>query len=109
DDLMIHVTGFFRDRETWESLQKNVIEPLVAQTKDRSPIRCWVSACSSGEEAYTLSMLLLEAAEAVDKSFDINIFATDTADRTLARARLGIYPGGIESEVSPERLARFFD
>jgi two-component system CheB/CheR fusion protein len=109
DDLMIHVTGFFRDPEAWETLRKHVIEPLVAQREIDTPIRCWVTACSSGEEAYTLSMLLSEAADAVGKTFDIKVIATDTADRTLARARMGVYPMGIEAEVSPDRLERFFD
>jgi two-component system CheB/CheR fusion protein len=108
DDLMIHVTGFFRDAEVWESLRKNTIEPLVAQRSTDAPIRCWVTACSSGEEAYTLGILLVEAAEAAGKQFDIKIFATDTAERSLTHARAGVYPGGIESDVTPERLARYF-
>jgi two-component system CheB/CheR fusion protein len=109
DDLMIHVTGFFRDPESWDALMKKIIEPLVAERDADAPIRCWVTACSSGEEAYTLSMLLTEAAEAAGKMFDIKVFATDTADRTLARARLGVYPMGIEAEIAPARLERFFD
>ncbi|HVX86070.1 MAG TPA: chemotaxis protein CheB [Phycisphaerae bacterium] len=109
DDLMIHVTGFFRDAEVWESLRKKVIEPMVAEKPEDSPIRCWVTACSSGEEAYTIGMLLLEAAEEAGKRFDIKIFATDTAERSLGQARSGTFPGGIESEITPERLARFFD
>jgi two-component system CheB/CheR fusion protein len=109
DDLMIHVTGFFRDPEAWETLRKKIIEPLVASREADTPIRCWVTACSSGEEAYSLCMLLAEAAEEVGKTFDIKVFATDTADRTLARARNGVYPMGIEVEISPQRLERFFD
>jgi two-component system CheB/CheR fusion protein len=62
DDLMIHVTGFFRDPEAWETLRKQIVEPLVKKRETDMAIRCWVTACSSGEEAYTLSMLLTEAA-----------------------------------------------
>ncbi|HEX2477266.1 MAG TPA: chemotaxis protein CheB, partial [Lacipirellulaceae bacterium] len=109
DDLMINVTGFFRDADAWEELRQQVIAPLVEGQTGDSPIRCWVTACASGEEAYTLGMLLLEAADAADKPLDIKVFATDTATRALAKARLGIYPMGIESEIEPARLERFFD
>lgn len=109
DDLLIHVTGFFRDPEVWTVLRERVIDPLVAERPDGAEIRCWVSACATGEEAYSLAMLLVEAAEAADKRFDIKVFATDMAERALGSARSGVFPNGIESEVSPERLARFFD
>jgi two-component system CheB/CheR fusion protein len=110
DDLMIHVTGFFRDGDAvWETLKGAVIVPLVQLRQNHAEIRAWVTACSSGEEAYTLAMLLVEAADAQGKTFDIKIFATDTADRSLSHARNGIYAGGIEDEMSNERLARFFD
>ncbi len=108
DDLMIHVTGFFRDSEAWQALYEKVILPLVEQRNNDLPIRAWVTACSSGEEAYTLAMLLFEAAQVAEKNLDIKVFATDTAERSLAQARSGMYPGGIESEVSPERLEKFF-
>ena len=109
DDLLIHVTGFFRDPDAWEAMRQRVINPLVASKDPQSSVRAWVTACSSGEEAYTLAMLLVEAAEAANKPLDIKIFATDTAERSLSHARNGAYPGGIESEVSPPRLERFFD
>jgi two-component system CheB/CheR fusion protein len=109
DDLMIHVTGFFRDAAAWEALQDHVMKPLMAEREAEGCIRCWVTACSSGEEAYTLSMLLWEAAEATGKDFDIKVFATDMAERSLAKARLGIYPLGIEAEIEPARLERFFE
>jgi two-component system, chemotaxis family, CheB/CheR fusion protein len=109
DDLMIHVSGFFRDPEAWDALRRLVIEPLVAERDVDSSIRCWVTACSSGEEAYTMAMALTEACEAAERTFDVKVFATDTADRSLAMARTGMYPLGIEAEVSPERLERFFD
>ncbi len=108
DDLLIHVTGFFRDAAAWESLRTSVIVPMVAHHEPNTDIRCWVTACSSGEEAYTLTMLVLEEAERIRKPLDIKVFATDMAERTLSNARNGIYPGGIESEITPERLARFF-
>jgi two-component system CheB/CheR fusion protein len=109
DDLLIHVTGFFRDPAAWEQLQARVIAPLIAECPAGSEVRCWVAACSSGEESYSLAMLLQEASDQADKSLSIKVFATDTAQRTLTQARNGIYPGGIETEVSPQRLERFFD
>ncbi|MDB5328518.1 MAG: torS, partial [Phycisphaerales bacterium] len=109
DDLLIHVTGFFRDAVVWEMLRERVIRPLVADRADEGSIRVWVTACATGEEAYTLAMLLVEEADAVGKRFDIKVFATDMAERSLGYARAGIFPGGIESEVTAERLARFFD
>jgi two-component system CheB/CheR fusion protein len=108
DDLLIHVTGFFRDADAWEGLRQQVIIPLVSGRNSGESIRCWVAACSSGEEAYTLGMLLVEEAERANKSLDIKVFATDMADRTLQNARAGVFPGGIESEIEPQRLERFF-
>ena len=108
DDLLIHVTGFFRDPEAWEALRERVIVPLVAGREPDGQIRCWVTACSTGDEAYTLAILLTEEAEQARKRLDIKVFATDMADRTLSQARAGVYPGGIEADVSPERLERFF-
>ena len=109
DDLLIHVTGFFRDPEAWEALREHVLLPLVREKETNGAIRCWVSACSSGEEAYTLAILLNEVAAMERKTVDIKIFATDMAERTLSHARSGLYPGGIETEISPERLERYFD
>ncbi len=109
DDLLIHVTGFFRDPEAWEVLREKVIVPLVADRPAGGPIRAWVAACATGDEAYTLAMLLVEAAETAGKQFDIKVFATDMAERALGHARSGVFPGGIESEVSPDRLDRFFE
>jgi two-component system, chemotaxis family, CheB/CheR fusion protein len=108
DDLLIHVTGFFRDPLAWESLRERVIVPLVASRNNDDSIRCWVAGCSSGEEAYTLAILLIEEAEQAKKVLDIKVFATDSADRTLQTARNGVYPGGIESEIAAHRLQRFF-
>ena len=108
DDLLIHVTGFFRDAEYWEALRQNVVVPLIAAREPESAVRCWVTACSSGEEAYSLAILLVEEAERISKALDIKVFATDMAERSLQNARGGLYPGGIEADVSPPRLSRFF-
>ncbi|MDB6107600.1 MAG: torS [Gammaproteobacteria bacterium] len=111
NDLMINVTGFFRDPEAWEALRVGVIAPLVASQAEGQPIRAWVTACASGEEAYSLAMLIAEEARTQGRldSVEAKIFATDTADKSLALARAGVYPGGIEGDLSLERLERFFE
>jgi len=109
NDLMINVTGFFRDGEAWEALRESVIAPLVEGRETGATIRAWVTACASGEEAYTLAMLVAEEMQRVGKLFEVKIFATDTADKSLTAARAGVYPGGIEGDVSQERLEAFFD
>jgi two-component system, chemotaxis family, CheB/CheR fusion protein len=108
NDLMINVTGFLRDPEAWEALRSSVIAPLVERKRGDS-IRAWVTACASGEEAYTLAIVLAEEIARVGEPTDVKIYATDTADKSLALARAGIFPGGIEACLSPERLERFFD
>jgi two-component system, chemotaxis family, CheB/CheR fusion protein len=109
NDLMINVTGFFRDGAAWDRLAELVLRPALAEREPGSTFRAWVTACASGEEAYSLAMLLTEEMERVDKPLTVRIFATDTADRSLALARAGIYPGGIEGDISQDRLDRFFD
>jgi two-component system CheB/CheR fusion protein len=109
NDLMINVTGFFRDPEAWEALRDSALAPLLESSSVGEQLRVWVAACSSGEEAYSLAMLIAEECERLRRSPDVKIFATDTADKSLARARAGIYPGGIEGDLAQERLGRFFD
>lgn len=109
NDLMINVTGFFRDPDAWEALRESVVRPMVEARGAHEPIRAWVTACASGEEAYSLAMLIAEELERVQKKIDVKIFATDTAVKSLALARAGVYPGGIESDFDPERLERFFE
>ena len=108
NDLMINVTGFFRDPEAWEALRSSVVAPLVERKRSES-IRAWVTACASGEEAYTLAIVLAEEISRAGEMIDVKIYATDTADKSLALARAGIFPGGIEANLTPERLDRFFE
>jgi two-component system, chemotaxis family, CheB/CheR fusion protein len=108
NDLMINVTGFFRDPAAWDALAEHVVAPLVRSKKPGEQIRCWVTACSSGEEAYSLAILLTEHAEEADADVDIKVFATDLSNDAITRARAGWFAGGITTQLSPERLARFF-
>jgi len=107
-DLIISVTAFFRDPEAWQTLAKKVIAPLVAGRENRSSIRVWTPGCSTGEEAYSLAMLVTEHAEKAGKQFDLKIFATDAQEDNLRKARDGIYPPAALSGFPPERLRRFF-
>jgi two-component system, chemotaxis family, CheB/CheR fusion protein len=109
NDLMINVTGFFRDPQAWEAVRSAIIKPLIAERANGSSIRAWVTACSSGEEAYTVAILLADEAERASKNLEIKIFATDTAEKALSLARAGVYPGGIESDVPLDLLDRYFD
>jgi len=106
-DLLIGVTGFFRDTHAWESLRKNVLEPLV-EASDVDPIRCWVTACSTGEEVYSLAMTLAECREQFGKVCDVKIFATDIDKRALETAASGVYSFSIREEVPPDLLAKYF-
>ena len=108
-DLLIQVTRFFREPESWAYLEKEILPGLVAHADADNPLRVWVPGCSTGEEAYTIAILLLEALRAAGKDVPIQIFASDLDDHALAIARAGSYPAAsIEADLSPERLASFF-
>jgi len=107
-DLLITVTGFFRDPEAWKFLEKEVIPALVREKPPDQPLRAWVTGCATGEEAYTVAILLIEQAEAAQKGTKVQVFATDIESATLERARAGFYPAGAVADVSLERLRRFF-
>ena len=105
-DLLINVTGFFRDAAVFDFLDKSVIPDLVRDHPLDRPLRIWVAGCSSGEETYSLAMLFREQIEASKRDVKLQIFATDVDPDAVASAREGLYPDSID--VSPERLARFF-
>jgi two-component system CheB/CheR fusion protein len=108
-DLTINVTGFFRDPDSWRLLDEKVIAPLVAERPDDATIRVWVPACSTGEEAYSIAMLVADRAEAAKKNLSLRIYATDVGHGILASARAGLYPSSIKSDIGAERVARYFD
>ena len=109
EDLLIGVTRFFRDKETFEALRSSAIPELLKDRQGDTPIRAWVAGCSTGEEAYSIAILLLEYLDGVGSvDTTISVFATDLSDVAIARARSGLYPESIAADVTPERLARFF-
>ena len=107
-DLLISATEFFRDPESWGTLEAHVIEPLVAAKGDGEPLRIWVAGASTGEEAYSIAMLVAEQLDKAGKHCPLQIFATDASEDALAVARMGIYPAGISAHVTAARLHRFF-
>jgi two-component system CheB/CheR fusion protein len=108
-DLMINVTTFFRDPEAWTTLDETVLAPLVAARDSGAALRLWVPACATGEEAYTLAMLLVDRAETAGKRFDIKLFATDSREDNLETARSGVYSEAAVSAIPPHLLERHFD
>ena len=107
-DLLIGVTRFFRDPEAFEALAEQVIPKLFAGRHAGSVIRVWSPGCSTGEEAYSIAILLAECMAALKQSYTVQVFATDIDRRAIAVARAGVYPDSIATDLSPERLVRFF-
>jgi two-component system CheB/CheR fusion protein len=107
-DLLINVTNFFRDPDTMDYLKKVLLPQLIKHKGPRESIRIWVPACSTGEEPYSLAMLLMEILGEQATHIPINIFATDLSESAIARARLGTYTRSQMLDVSPKRIQRFF-
>ncbi|MEO6455696.1 MAG: CheR family methyltransferase, partial [Ginsengibacter sp.] len=107
-DFLISVTSFFRDKEAFEFLQKNVIPEIIKEHIEGGEIKFWVAGCATGEEAYSLAILLKEKLTGKYKNYPVKIFATDIDTAALAFAGKGIYPESITKGVSPERIEKFF-
>jgi two-component system CheB/CheR fusion protein len=107
-DLLISVTRFFRDPDAFTALEKEAIAPLVGAMDADATLRAWIPGCATGEEAYSLAMLLLEHQASAANPCRLQIFATDVDKQALAVARRGIYLEGISADLAPERLARYF-
>ena len=107
-DLLINVTEFFRDAEAFQALAETVIPQMVAAQPPDGPLRVWAPGCSTGEEAYSLAILFLEAVAASKRAIKLQVFASDVDPHAIAFARAGLYGREIETRVSPERLGRFF-
>jgi len=107
-DMLINVSSFFRDAEAFVELREKVLAPLIAEKNNNNPLRVWVPGCATGEEAYSIAMLLLEELGAARKNCPIQLFASDIEPETVRFAREGLYPESIAADVSEERLKRFF-
>jgi two-component system CheB/CheR fusion protein len=107
-DFLIRVTNFFRDPDAFESLKNNAIIPRLEEKSQDSSFRVWVPGCSTGEEVYSLAIVIAEAMEELNKSFTVQIFASDLDEEAVEFARAAVYPQNISADISPKRLNRYF-
>lgn len=107
-DLLINVTSFFRDTDAHKYLKENLFPKLLKKKKAGESLRIWVPACATGEEAYSIAMMLLELNESQATSTPIQIFATDLSEHAIGKARIGIYTKQELETVAPKRIQRFF-
>ena len=105
-ELLISVTGFFRDPAAFQALAAHL--PSILHENGDSSVRVWVPGCCTGEEAYSIAILLRECVEGLERGREVQIFATDIDPAAIERARIGVYPDGIGADVSPQRLDRHF-
>jgi len=110
-ELLIGVTSFFRDDAVWEKLKTEILPEMISKLPNGTILRAWVTACSTGEEAYSLAIVFKEALEKAssNKNISLQIFATDLDQDAIDKARKGLYASNIASDVSPERISRFFN
>ena len=107
-EFLIGVTSFFRDPSAFEFLQEHVLPPILNAMPDNSTFRAWVPGCSSGEEVYSLAIILRELIDEMPKQINVQLFGTDIDQLAIDRAREGKFPVSIAANVTPERLRRFF-
>jgi two-component system CheB/CheR fusion protein len=106
-DVLISVTSFFRNPETFDVLERKILPELLRQRGD-DPLRFWVVGCSTGQEAYSIAMTFVEAAEKAARMRKVQVFATDVNDALLEKARRGLYAKSLVADITPLRLRRFF-
>lgn len=107
-ELLIRVTGFFRDPLVWQECERQYFPELIKQQADNEPLRVWVPGCATGEEAYTIAMVFKECMAALDTYVEVQIFATDLDLSAVEIARKGVYPDGIAAEIPERLLKRYF-
>lgn len=100
--ILINVTSFFRDPESWEFLAEEVVPRIVEQARGRGPLRVWSVGCASGEEAYTLAMTIAEAVGPDELRSGVKIYATDVDEEALEQARTGTYPQSAVESIPPD-------
>jgi two-component system, chemotaxis family, CheB/CheR fusion protein len=108
-ELLIGVTSFFRDPEAFESLRNNALPLLLEKRETDLPLRVWVPGCATGEEAYSLAIIIREFLETLERLYPVQIFATDIDPDAVEKARNGLYPGNIAADLGPERFDKFFE
>ena len=107
-ELLINVTSFFRDPEVFDALKRDILPQMLADKPDEYVFRIWVSGCATGEEAYSIAIILREIMDETQHEFRTQIYSTDLDEDAIAVARAAVYPPNIAQDISPERLRRFF-
>ena len=107
EDILIHVTEFFRESESLSFLKEKVFPQLLTEGREDA-LRIWIPGCSTGEEAYSIAITLVEYLEKIETRLKVQIFATDLSNKCIDKARLGKYGDGISEQVSPEQLQKYF-
>jgi two-component system CheB/CheR fusion protein len=107
-DMLIGVTHFFRDPAAFEALEKTLVAELLKNLRGREEIRAWVPACSTGEEAFSIAIILNEAARKLPDRPRVTVYATDIDERAIAIARTANYPGAVANDVPASRLSQYF-
>ena len=108
-ECLIGVTSFFRDAPAFEALKEQYLPPLLNSLSEGETFRAWIPACSTGEEVYSLAIILQEIIDGMNKHINLQLFGTDIDQLAIEKAREGIFPPSIQTEISPERLDRFFE
>jgi two-component system, chemotaxis family, CheB/CheR fusion protein len=108
EDLLIHVTSFFREPETFDLMKTQILPKLMEGKGEAQPLRVWVPGCSTGEEAYSIAIVISEYLGDRKRKIPVQIFATDVSDRSIEHARAGVYAGSTLAGVGSERLRQFF-
>lgn len=107
-ELLINVTAFFRDPDAFDALQDDVLRPYLAERADDFVFRAWVAGCASGEEAYSIAIVLAELMKESQRPFTVQLYATDIDAAAIETARAATYPDSIAADITPERLQRYF-
>jgi two-component system, chemotaxis family, CheB/CheR fusion protein len=107
--ILINVTSFFRDPDVWEHVDKQVLPALIADRSPTAPIRIWSAGCASGQEPYSIAMLLAERLGLDALRDRVKIYATDVDSEALAQARLAVYPTRLTADVPPHLFEKYFD
>jgi two-component system CheB/CheR fusion protein len=107
-DLVIGVTNFFRDPEAFDTLKRKIIPKYLEKKPEGYPLRVWIPGCGTGEEAFSVGIVITECMEEMKRDFKVQIFGTDIDEEAISQARSGFYPSNIAADVSPDRLRRCF-
>ncbi|WP_133137925.1 CheR family methyltransferase [Legionella rowbothamii] len=107
-ELLINVTSFFRDPDAFEVLKKELLEKILAHKDKNRDLRIWVPGCSTGEEAYSIAIIVYECMQSLKLNYNVQIFGTDIDEDAIKIARAGVYPLSINADISSERLQQFF-